>query len=249
MGGGDAAGRATRLRRGRGLRAAHRRIRHARHRRNSPPRSDAYASRYLPQRVCLRSRCRSSSSPRRRSCHWVSAAIVAVTPPLAPALHGARGATTRDRTQHQCRRCNASGTISSTSSPGCDAEGVRPREGAERDRRRRDRSLPPLAAAHAAALVPVGARARAARDAVGRAGRGRSRAAALGGSLDLRTALFVLVLAPEAYLPLRELGANYHAGAEGAAVARRVFEVLDRPRAARGHASVPASARSSRSTS
>jgi ATP-binding cassette subfamily C protein CydCD len=52
---------------------------------------------------------------------------------------------------------------------------------------------------------------------------------ALGGSIDLQTALFALVLAPEAYLPLRELGASYHAGADGAAVARRVFDVLDRP--------------------
>jgi len=36
----------------------------------------------------------------------------------------------------------------------------------------------------------------------------------LGGHLEFRTALFVLVLAPEAYLPLRLLGTNYHASAE-----------------------------------
>ncbi len=51
----------------------------------------------------------------------------------------------------------------------------------------------------------------------------------MGGALGLRTALFVLVLAPEAYLPLRLLGANYHASAEGVAAAERVFEVLERP--------------------
>ena len=50
----------------------------------------------------------------------------------------------------------------------------------------------------------------------------------LDGHLDLRTALFVLVLAPEAYLPLRQLGANYHASAEGMAAAERVFDVLGR---------------------
>ncbi len=49
------------------------------------------------------------------------------------------------------------------------------------------------------------------------------------GDLDFRTALFVLVLAPEAYLPLRQLGANYHASAEGVAAAEQVFAVLDTP--------------------
>jgi len=47
------------------------------------------------------------------------------------------------------------------------------------------------------------------------------------GSLDLRTALLVLILAPEAYLPLRQLGAQYHASAEGLVAAGRVFEVLE----------------------
>ena len=58
----------------------------------------------------------------------------------------------------------------------------------------------------------------------------------LGGELDLRTALFVLVLAPEAYLPLRQLGANYHASAEGMAAAEQVFAVLEAPAAAARHA-------------
>jgi thiol reductant ABC exporter CydD subunit len=49
----------------------------------------------------------------------------------------------------------------------------------------------------------------------------------MAGHLDLRTALFVLVLAPEAYLPLRALGANYHASAEGVAAAEQVFAVLE----------------------
>ncbi len=50
----------------------------------------------------------------------------------------------------------------------------------------------------------------------------------VGGGLDLRTALLVLVLAPEAYLPLRNLGTHYHASAEGVAAASAVFAVLDR---------------------
>jgi thiol reductant ABC exporter CydD subunit len=59
----------------------------------------------------------------------------------------------------------------------------------------------------------------------------------MGGHLGLRTALMVLVLAPEAYLPLRQLGANYHASAEGVAAARQVFDVLEMPRPAHGHGS------------
>ena len=47
------------------------------------------------------------------------------------------------------------------------------------------------------------------------------------GELDLRTGLMVLVLAPEAYLPLRQVGAQYHAAAEGLAAAEEVFEVLE----------------------
>ena len=51
----------------------------------------------------------------------------------------------------------------------------------------------------------------------------------LDGSLGFETALFVLVLAPEAYLPLRRLGESYHAGAEGAAAASQILDVLDTP--------------------
>jgi thiol reductant ABC exporter CydD subunit len=52
--------------------------------------------------------------------------------------------------------------------------------------------------------------------------------------MDLRTALFALVLAPEAFTPLRQLGANYHASAEGIAAAEQVFEVLESPLPPRG---------------
>ncbi len=51
----------------------------------------------------------------------------------------------------------------------------------------------------------------------------------LAGHLGLQTSLFVLVLAPEAYFPLRQLGAEFHASAEGLSAAQQVFEVLDRP--------------------
>ena len=55
----------------------------------------------------------------------------------------------------------------------------------------------------------------------------------VGGGLDLSTGLFVLVLAPEAYLPLRTLGASFHASADGVAAADQAFTVLRSPLPAR----------------
>ena len=54
----------------------------------------------------------------------------------------------------------------------------------------------------------------------------------LGGHMDYQTALLVLILAPEAYLPLREVGARFHASMEGVAAADQVFTELDRKRGA-----------------
>ncbi|WP_433243083.1 thiol reductant ABC exporter subunit CydD [Actinomadura nitritigenes] len=54
------------------------------------------------------------------------------------------------------------------------------------------------------------------------------------GGLGLETALLVLVLAPEAYLPLRQVGAQYHASVEGLTAASRIFEVLETPPPAAG---------------
>ncbi len=66
------------------------------------------------------------------------------------------------------------------------------------------------------------------------------------GSLDLRTGLFVLLLAPEAYLPLRQLGVHYHASEEGLAAASAAFAIIERPAAAKPPASAPARAKPAR---
>ncbi len=47
------------------------------------------------------------------------------------------------------------------------------------------------------------------------------------GSLPLHTALVVLLLAPEAYWPLRRVGAEFHAAAEGVATFEAVRDLLD----------------------
>jgi len=52
------------------------------------------------------------------------------------------------------------------------------------------------------------------------------------GSMALVVGLFVLLLAPEAYLPLRQVGVQFHAAAEGVAATEDVFAVLDEARAA-----------------
>lgn len=49
------------------------------------------------------------------------------------------------------------------------------------------------------------------------------------GDMDLRTGLLILILAPEAYLPLRMVGVHYHASAEGMAAAQRAFDVIETP--------------------
>ncbi len=51
----------------------------------------------------------------------------------------------------------------------------------------------------------------------------------LDGALSFQTALFVLVLTPDFYLPLRLLGQRYHAAASGLAAAERIFALLDAP--------------------
>lgn len=58
------------------------------------------------------------------------------------------------------------------------------------------------------------------------------------GEMDLYIGLVILVLAPEAYLPLRQVGAQYHAAAEGLAAAEEIFEVLETPAPASGTVAV-----------
>ncbi|MGX1817133.1 thiol reductant ABC exporter subunit CydD [Streptomyces albidoflavus] len=62
------------------------------------------------------------------------------------------------------------------------------------------------------------------------------------GDMDLYTGLVILVLAPEAYLPLRQVGAQYHAAAEGLAAADEVFAVLETPVPNTGTQAPPAGA-------
>ena len=57
--------------------------------------------------------------------------------------------------------------------------------------------------------------------------------------VDFTTALFVLVLAPEVYLPVRQVGVHYHSSADGVAAAESAFAEIDRA-AEQGLAGEPA---------
>ena len=61
----------------------------------------------------------------------------------------------------------------------------------------------------------------------------------LSGSLDFRTALVVLILAPEVYLPLRQVGTQFHASTDGLAAIDAAFTILHRPLPACGTLPAP----------
>ena len=166
---------------------------------------------------------------------WLSALIIAVTLPLIPLFMALVGAATRDRMELQFR------TLQQLAGHFLDVVGGLPTLkvfgrakaqilaiGTVTDRYRRTAMstlkvtflsslILELVATISVALVAVAVGLRL-----------------MDGHLSLRTALMVLVLAPEAYLPLRLLGANYHASAEGLSAARQVFDVLEMPVPARG---------------
>ncbi len=54
------------------------------------------------------------------------------------------------------------------------------------------------------------------------------------GGMTLEAGLFALILAPEAYLPLRRLGSEFHASEEGLAAAAGALAIIDAPQMAPG---------------
>ena len=51
----------------------------------------------------------------------------------------------------------------------------------------------------------------------------------LTGSIAFEPALFILLLTPDFYLPLRQLGTKFHAGMEGVSAANDIFKLLEKP--------------------
>ena len=65
------------------------------------------------------------------------------------------------------------------------------------------------------------------------------------GGMDLRTSLFILILAPEVYLPLRQVGTLYHDAADGMAAAEEAFSLIEHGQLTAGVAQTVPSARTS----
>ena len=166
---------------------------------------------------------------------WISAIIIALTVPLVPVFMILVGASTRQRTELQFRTLQrlaghfldvVAGLPTLKVFGRSKAQVAAIRESTDRYRETTMATLRvafvsslilELLATLSVALVAVAIGLRL-----------------LGGHLEFQTALFVLVLAPEAYLPLRLLGTNFHASAEGIKASEQVFEVLERPLPARG---------------
>jgi thiol reductant ABC exporter CydD subunit len=190
---------------------------------------DGYFARYLPQ-VVLAALVPTTVLAVVLDQDWSSALIIAVTLPLVPLFMALIGASTRERSSRQLRTLQrlsghfldvVAGLPTLKVFGRAKAQALAIREVTEINRRATMSTLRvtflsslalELVSTLSVALVAVAVGLRL-----------------LGGHLDLRTALFVLVLAPEAYLPLRALGANFHASAEGISAAEQVFEVLERP--------------------
>lgn len=59
------------------------------------------------------------------------------------------------------------------------------------------------------------------------------------GHLDLTTGLIIIMLTPEVFKPLREVGSQFHASTDGLAAAEQAIEVIDTPLRDRGTAQAP----------
>ena len=61
----------------------------------------------------------------------------------------------------------------------------------------------------------------------------------VGGSMGLTVGLAAILLAPEVYLPLRQVGAHFHASADGVAAAQAALDILETPLPVRGSTPAP----------
>ena len=199
---------------------------------------DGYFSRYLPQ-VFLAVIVPVTVIAVVGGLDWISAAIIAVTVPLVPlfmALVGASAGERMERQIHTLQRLAGHFLDAVAGLPTLKVFGRAKAQAAvigEMTDRYRQATMLTLRSAFLSSLVlELLATISVALVAVAVGLR------LLGGHLDLRTALFVLVLAPEAYLPLRTLGTNFHASAEGLKAAEQVFTLLERPLPTRGAVTV-----------
>ena len=190
---------------------------------------DPYFARFLPQLV-LAFVVPVAVLVRVGLADWISAVVIAVTLPIIPVFAVLIGLQTRAQTERQWRLLARLGGHFLDVVEGlptlklfgrAQAQVAVIREVTDAHRRATMRTLRvaflsalvlELSAAIATALVAVEVGLRL-----------------LAGHLPYQTALLVLLLTPEAYLPLRAVGMQFHASMEGVTAAGRACEILDTP--------------------
>ena len=190
---------------------------------------DGYFAKYLPQLV-LAVTVPGLVAAQVWAADPLSAAILLVTLPLVPVFMVLVGLTTRDRTRRRWRALTVLASQFSDVLAGLPTLKLFGRAGAQAAALRRvgeahrRETLATLRLAFLSALVlELLATLAVALVAVGVGVR------VVSGDLGLEVAFLVLILAPEAYLPLRQVGAHFHASADGLAAAEEALRVLETP--------------------
>lgn len=193
---------------------------------------DAYFSRYLPQLV-LTVLAVPILLGVLATQDLATAVIVALTMPLVPVFMVLVGWSTQSAQQQQRRRLDRLGTAYLDLVEGLSTLKIFNRQHRQRQNLRRltdqhrgatmrvlrvsflSGFVLELAASLSVALVAVSVGVRL-----------------IDGELGLFVGLFVLLIVPEAYAPLRQVGAQYHAAADGIAAAEEIFALLEAERRA-----------------
>jgi len=190
---------------------------------------DAYFARYLPALVlsCL---VPLAVLARVAAADWLSGLVIAVTLPLIPVFAILIGGYSKARTQRQWQLLSRLGghfldvveglpTLKVFGRARAQADVIKNVTGEYRTATMATLRITflsalvlELAAALATALVAVEVGLRL-----------------LAGHIGYDTALLVLLLTPEAYLPLRNVGAHFHASQAGTVAAQRALDILDQP--------------------
>ncbi len=188
---------------------------------------DSYFARYLPQLI-LAVLVPIAVLVRVAVADWVSALVIAVTLPLIPVFAVLVGWHTKAQTRRQWRLLATLGGHFLDVVEGLPTLKVFGRARAQEEviakvtEEYRATTMSTLRVAFLSALVlELSAAVATALVAVEVGLR------LLYGHLGYETALLVLLLTPEAFLPLRAVGAQFHASMEGVAAAGRAFEILD----------------------
>jgi ATP-binding cassette, subfamily C, bacterial CydD len=190
---------------------------------------DPYFARYLPQLV-LSVLVPAAVVVTVTATDWISGVVIAVTLPLIPLFAALVGLHTRAQTRRQWRLLAQLGGHFLDVVQGLPTLKAFGRAKAQEQviarvtEQHRSTAMATLRVAFLSALVlELSAALATALVAV------ETGLRLLYGHMPYQAALLVLLLTPEAYLPLRAVAAQFHASAEGSAAADSIFEILDTP--------------------